>query len=198
MKKSINLASALLIVAMLLGACKNGCGDCSKGDNCEKSAVATTSVLDVDQLLANAETLISDTIKVEGICTHLCAHGATKLFLMGSDDTKTIRVEAAKLGAFDKKAVNSITTVTGVVKEDRIDESYLQKWEARVAAQTDEKHGDEEQGGCSTEKSARGEKANTVEGRIADFRTKIADRKEKDGKDYLSFYFVEAISYDVQ
>ena len=50
----------------------------------------------------------------------------------------------------------------------------------------------------STEKKARGETANTPEARIADFRAKIADRKAKTGKDYLSFYFVEASSYEIQ
>ena len=49
-----------------------------------------------------------------------------------------------------------------------------------------------------TEKKARGETANTPEARIADFRAKIADRKAKTGKDYLSFYFVEASSYEIQ
>ena len=60
-----------------------------------------------------------------------------------------------------------------------------------------EKHGEGE-AACSTEKKARGETANTPEARIADFRAKIADRKAKTGKDYLSFYFLEASSYDIQ
>ena len=51
--------------------------------------------------------------------------------------------------------------------------------------------------GCDTEKAARGETANSVEGRIADFRTKIAARAEAEGKEYLSFYFVEAQSYEI-
>ena len=49
----------------------------------------------------------------------------------------------------------------------------------------------------STEKKARGETGNTTEERIADFRKKIAERKAKTGKDYLSFYFVEAESYKI-
>ena len=35
-----------------------------------------------------------------------------------------------------------------------------------------------------------------VEGRIADFRRKIAERNAAEGKPYLSFYFVEAQSYE--
>ena len=49
-----------------------------------------------------------------------------------------------------------------------------------------------------SEKKARGETANSPEARIADFRAKIADRKAETGKEYLSFYFMEADSYEVE
>lgn len=153
--------------------------------------------LEIDSLLAHAETLAGKEVTIEGVCTHTCKHGAKKIFLMGSDDTQTIRVEAGTLGAFDSKCVNSIVRVTGILNEQRIDEAYLQNWEAQLKTQTTQKHGQGE-AGCSTEKKARGETGNTVQDRIADFRTKIADRKAKSGKDYLSFYFMEATSYDVQ
>ena len=35
------------------------------------------------------------------------------------------------------------------------------------------------------------------EDRIADFRAKIAERKTAAGKDYLSFYYMEASSYEI-
>ena len=49
-----------------------------------------------------------------------------------------------------------------------------------------------------SEKKARGETASSPEARIADFRAKIADRKAETGKEYLSFYFMEANSYEVE
>ena len=116
---------------------------------------------------------------------------------MGSDDTQMIRVEAGKLGSFDTKCVNSFVRVNGTLKEQRVDEAYLQQWEAQLKAANAEKHGESE-GGCSSEKKARGETANTPEKRIADFRAKIADRKAETGKEYLSFYFMEANSYEVE
>ena len=42
-----------------------------------------------------------------------------------------------------------------------------------------------------------GETADTPEGRIADFRTKIAAEKAATGKEYLSFYHVVAESYEI-
>ena len=72
-------------------------------------------------------------------------------------------------------------------------------WENRLKSQTEEKHGNGEgEGGCDTEKNARGETANSAEGRIADFRAKIAAEKEATGKEYLSFYHVVADSYEIK
>ena len=175
----------------------------SCGSKQQKNAAEVTteqnvsSALEIDSLLANAENLVGKEVTIEGVCTHTCKHGAKKIFLMGSDDTQVIRVEAGTLGAFDPKCVNSIVRVTGTLKEQRIDEAYLQNWEAQLKAQSAEKHGTGE-AGCDSEKKARGETANTPEARIADFRAKIADRKANTGKEYLSFYYMEANSYEVE
>lgn len=172
----------------------------SCGGNKQKSNDAAqaeqAAAMDVDSLLANAEALTGQEVTVEAICTHACKHGATKIFLMGSDDTKTVRVEACELGAFDTKCVNSIVRVKGIMKEDRIDEAYLQTWEAQLKDAAAKKHGEGE-AGCETEKKARGESANTPEDRIAAFRAKIAARQAEEGKAYLSFYHVDAISYEI-
>ena len=85
-----------------------------------------------------------------------------------------------------------------MLKEQRVDEAYLQQWEAQLKETSDQKHGEEGEGGCSTEKKARGETANTPQTRIADFRAKIADRQAKEGKVYLSFYYMQATGYEIQ
>ena len=194
--KTKKLTIAIAIMAMtFIGT--------SSGNKQQKSASEATteqsasSALEIDSLLANAESLAGQEVTIEGVCTHTCKHGAKKIFLMGSDDTQVIRVEAGTLGAFDPKCVNSIVRVTGTLKEQRIDEAYLQNWEAQLKAQAAEKHGTGE-AGCDSEKKARGETANSPEARIADFRAKIADRKAETGKEYLSFYFMEADSYEVE
>ena len=51
--------------------------------------------------------------------------------------------------------------------------------------------------GVIRKKKARGETASTPEARIADFRAKIAERKAATGIDYLSFYYMEASSYEI-
>ena len=141
--------------------------------------------MEVDNLLADAEKLTGGKVTVEGVCTHICRHGGRKIFLMGTDDTQVIRIEAGeKIGSFKPECVNNVVRVTGTLVEDRIDEAYLAEWELRLKDQIARQHGEGE-AGCSAEK------------RIADFRARIADRKAKEGKEYLSFYHVDGGSYEV-
>lgn len=151
----------------------------------------------VDEIIANAEKQVDSLVTFEGVCTHACKHGATKIFVMGSDDNNVIRVEAGELGSFDAKCVNSVVEITGNVREDRIDEAYLAQLEAEIKSQNAPQHGNGE-AGCESDNAARGVKAQTIEGQIAEYRSKIADRKAKEGKDYLSFYYIEATSYNVK
>ena len=190
MKTKWMVAVAMIAACLVMVSCGGG----KKQQAAEEAVVA----MSIDDVMAKASGLVEQEVTIEGVCTHTCSHGAKKMFLVGSDDTKTLRIEAGELGAFDTKVVNNVVTVKGVIKEERIDEAYLVDWENRLKNQTEEKHGNEEgEGGCDTEKNARGETANTAEGRIADFRAKIAAEKEATGKEYLSFYHVVATSYEI-
>ena len=190
MKTKWMVAVAMIAACLVMVSCGGG----KKQQAAEEAVVA----MSIDDVMAKASGLVEQEVTIEGVCTHTCSHGAKKMFLVGSDDTKTLRIEAGELGAFDAKVVNNVVTVKGVIKEERIDEAYLVDWETRLKNQTEEKHGNEEgEGGCDTEKNARGETANTAEGRIADFRAKIAAEKEATGKEYLSFYHVVATSYEI-
>ena len=185
-----------MVAVMMFTACV--LSSCGGGKKQAQNAEEAVSAMSIDDVMAKAAGLVEQEVTIEGVCTHTCSHGAKKMFLVGSDDSKTLRVEAGELGAFDTKVVNNIVTVKGVIKEERIDEAYLVDWENRLKNQTAEKHGNEEgEGGCDTEKNSRGETANPEEGRIADFRTKIAAEKAATGKEYLSFYHVVATSYEI-
>ena len=191
MMKAKWMVAVMMFAACILSACGGGK---KQAQNAEEAVAA----MSIDEVMAKAAGLVDQTVTIEGVCSHTCSHGAKKMFLVGSDDSKTLRIEAGELGAFDTKVVNNIVTVKGIVKEERIDEAYLVDWENRLKNETAEKHGNEEgEGGCDTEKNARGETADTPEGRIADFRTKIAAEKAATGKEYLSFYHVVAESYEI-
>lgn len=197
MKRIITIAAALFVGAITLASCGgNGNNNGSKASG--GTGAEATAAIEVDALLGGATDLLGKDVTVEGICTHICQHGGKKIFLMGSDDTQVIRIEAGDaIGAFDAGCVNNIVRVKGRLVEERIDEAYLAAWERRIAEATDEQHGTGE-AGCSTEKQARGESqtASTAQ-RIADFRARIADREAKEGKAYLSFYHVAGESYEI-
>lgn len=191
MKRLITFA--VMAAAAFAVAC--GSGGTTKGSGADGAAAA----IGVDTLLDAAADLTGREVTVEGICTHICQHGGRKIFLKGSDQTKSIRIEAGEqIGVFDAGCVDKVVRVTGRLVEDRIDENYLDNWERSIADDTDEESGTESEGGCDTEKQARGESltASTAE-RIADFRARIAARKQSEGKDYLSFYHVAAESYEI-
>lgn len=188
-----------LAVALACGACTSvSCGgNASTKAKTRQTEAARPAALEIDELLASADSLAGKTVTIEGVCTHTCRHGARKIFLMGSDDTQTVRVESGELGSFDPQCVNRIVRVTGTLDEQRVDEAYLAAWEEQTKAQTGERHGTTE-AGCDAEKAARQETGATVAERIADFRAKIAARKAAEGKDYLSFYYVTATSYEIE
>ncbi len=193
---SISKWSLTLLLGMTLSLAS--CGDDSNKSKEQTSAEEVApAALEVDQVLADPDSLVGDTIEIEGICTHICKHGGGKIFLMGSDDTKTLRVEAGEsIGSFPQETVNSIVRVTGVLVEDRIDEDYLAQWEARIADQAKETQGE---GGCAADMKANAEaEANSVRERIANFRSRIAERTEREGKPYVSLYHMEGLSYEIR
>ncbi len=200
--KKIKLMCALPLMAgaLLMTSCQGNKQAQQTEDSTQTEVTEAVPTLDVDKLMAEAETLVGKTVTVEGLCTHICAHGGCKIFLMGSDENHTIRIEATDAfgGSFSKDCVNANVSVTGKVMETRIDETALVKMETESAEATGEKHGNGE-AGCASEQKAMQEKAaNSIKERVADFRKRIAEEKAKSGKEYLSFYYVEADSYEIK
>ena len=126
------MKTKLMMAVLFVTACftLSSCGGGKKQQNAEE----TIAALSIDDVMAKAAELVDQKVVIEGVCTHTCSHGAKKMFLVGSDDSKTLRVEAGELGAFDTKVVNNMVTVNGILKEERIDEAYLVDWENRLKA----------------------------------------------------------------
>ena len=165
--------------------------------SCSRQASAPVEVapLSVDSVMAEASQLVGDTIGVEGLCSHLCKHGGTKAFLVGADTTEVLRCQAtAEMGgAFAPDCIGDTLVVKGVVRENRIGEAEVAAMEARQAAADSAQQAHE---ACATEKRAQGQDSiDTFAARMADYRARIADRQAAEGKDYLSFYYIEALSY---
>ena len=93
MKTNKLMLSATAFLLLLAGV---GCGNrTTKAESAVAAAEAAVGeALQIDDLLAGADSLAGKEVWIEGVCTHACKHGARKIFLMGSDDTQTVRVES--------------------------------------------------------------------------------------------------------
>jgi len=152
----------------------------------------------VDHLLTNASSLIDETVIVDGLCTHVCAKSGMKLFLQGSNAAQTVRAESdATLGKFDPGNIGKQVRIRGKLVEERIDEAYLQELEKEISDSTLVSHGEGGEG-CETEQAAEGVAAGSSEMEsVNQFRQQIAERKAKEGKEYLSQYHIAAESCQI-
>lgn len=117
------------------------------------SCAKTTTTQDVgtiytiDQIYDSAESLLGDTITFQGVCMHLCKHGGRKAFLIGSDESKILRVEGGEMGNFDVDCINNIVRVKGVLH------AFEVKPQFPLSEDPAEQHGENGQG-CETEQKA--------------------------------------------
>lgn len=199
MKKMI-LGLMAAVAVMAFSACS--------GSSSENADAQETQTITVDQVLANADSLVGDTLEVEGVISHLCRHGGRKAFLAGASSDALLRCEAFPIMGtpFPAEVVHKNAIVKGILREQRIDEAAIQEMEKaeadRVAA-IEKESGKEAaeraanaDSGCETERTAQGQQnAVSFAERMADYREKIKARHEKEGKSYLSYYYMDAISY---
>ena len=198
--KKIMKTFALSLLAVLALCC---CGNNNKEqDNAPVAQEQDVKSIALDELLAKADSLTDQLVTVEGVCTHTCRHGARKIFLQGSDNTQTIRCEYEDHRPFSKECIHSVVRVSGYLRETRMDEAYLINWQTEyelAKAQNFETEDEETStsASCATESAARKEQGSTVDEKIAHYRMLIAQRKEAEGKEYLSFYHLEATDYKI-
>lgn len=194
------------VLTGLLCVAVSACGSRKTDD----SASADVEIITVDQVLADPDSFVGDTVVLEGVCSHLCRQGGKKAFVVGSADSLMLRCEAYPLMGtpFPKEVMHHPIVVTGIVREQRIDENAIQTMEAQNSErlqQIAETSGEESakraaaaESGCDTERAAQGQQdIVTFDDRMADYRARIAARQEKEGKPYLSYYYLDAISYKV-
>lgn len=200
--KKVYYFFATAIVALMASACG---GNSSQQQDSDEVSDALT----VDQLLDSPEQYVGDTITIEGICSHLCSQGGKKAFIQGNADNVQIRCEAFPLMGepFPKSTIHQPLQVTGIFREQRIDNDLIAEMERefneRIQKIADERGEESAQRaanasvGCETERAAQGQQdLNTFKERMDDYRTRIAAREASEGKAYLSFYYIDAISFD--
>ncbi len=150
--------------------------------------------LSVTEITENAENLIEKEVSIIGTVDHVCKHGGKKLFIFDENNPqKRFKIIAGKeIGAFKMELEGSEILVKGVIKETRVDEAFLDNWEAKVMAKKTEvaHEGHNHSNGKEEEHNEQNEVENALK-KIKSFRDKIA----KSEKGYLSFFDMECNSF---
>jgi hypothetical protein len=174
------LTFSIGIIALILSACNMGSKGLDPGD-AVKVGVASFET--------QAAGLVEKTVIIEGTVLHTCKHGGKRMFLVDGNDSVRVEVTAGKdIPKFDEKLIGSRLRVLGVLKEEKIDEKYLNEWENEVK-QPQENH----DAGVHT--GSKGHEDQGTQDKLDQINSLREDLK-KSGKDHLSFYSIEAIKFE--
>lgn len=185
--KFLSLFIAVTALIINLSSCNAG--------GAGNTAYETADTITVDSFFASADSLTGDTVYIKGLCSHLCRHGGKKAFITGVDSTLVLRCEATTSagGAFSPDCVGKQLIIKGVVCENRIDEATIADMERTHAENSSADHK------CATEAKAQGQDSiDSFAASIADYRQRIAENNATNGKAYISFFYIEAVSYDIK
>ena len=116
---------------------------------CNKQQAQPEVVYSVDEVYAQGENLVGDTILVEGNCLHLCKHGGKKAFLRSSEEGEFIRANAVEFESFAGECINNEVRVRGILRAMEV--PVEQPQEAK-AEEHQHEEGEEACGVCSTVK----------------------------------------------
>jgi len=173
------------VLALTLFSC-SGNKKQTEASNEVKTVAATDSVasgiqttFELDKLLAVADQEVDKTVTVVGYVTHTCKHSGKRCFIVGESHSASIRVEAkGDIGGFNRELVGSKLSITGVLKEYRLTQDYINKMEKEVQVK---KADDESAESCDTELN-----------NINDMRKWMKDHN----KDYYVIYYMDGMKYD--
>lgn len=177
MKTFIILAAAALLAVSCGGKRQSAAAEATQ----TRATESTARVYKLDELLTEAETLTGTKVTVRGHVTHTCKHSGKRCFIVGDDQSTSFRVEAkGNIGGFNRELVGSELAITGVLKERRLNQEYLDQMEKDI----------------NERKSSEDGSAETCEAELAN----VAGMKawmEKNGKDYYALYYMDGEEYEV-
>jgi hypothetical protein len=171
-----NTILTILLTCALLAGC-----------NGPKAGQAETTPVVLSEIKEKAPELIGKLIRVEGMAIHVCRESGKRLFL-GEESFKILATN--EVPTFRMEWEGSDLIITGYLKEDRIDETYLSNWEKELeqGAKVQMK---EETHTFEAESKGLDESAiSTQLDQIKGYREQII----AGGKGYISFYSLEAES----
>jgi hypothetical protein len=204
MNRIINLLLALSLLV--------SCGQESRKsrDTSDQKLIPVT----VNEIISDAGPFIDQAVSIKGTVVHVCRHGGQRMFIIGEEGEDRVRITTGEdIAEFDIELEGETVEVTGIVKELIIDETYLAEWEAEIMEDSQHDRGEGHEGGVghgnqhdgSSDEHLSGEANQDEEGEHAesDIEAKLAqiqkvrDEIAESGKDHLSDYWIETVSFKV-
>lgn len=175
------------VAAIALSACNNTPKPVEEAPENQPTEIkASIADVAIDSFDSLAPGLVDQNIRIEGTVMHICQHGGKRMFIAGTNPDNRIKVLASEeLNAFNAEWEGSLVTVTGILHEQRIDETYLADWEAKLAT-TEDKPEELHKGEPGHEHQEGDDNAALKQ--IEDLRLEL----KESGKEYLSFFSIEA------
>ncbi|MBD5202414.1 MAG: hypothetical protein HDS56_00515 [Barnesiella sp.] len=168
--------------SVMLGSCG------SKAQKEESETIAAPEAYSVAAFNA-AEFNDGDTVLVDGLCSHLCAHGGTKAFLADADTTVQTPLVLCLAtdsigGAFDAECPGHNITVSGIVRVNSATASEINAAIEKIKAAQEG-----EEGHCGTEAKAYGT--------VGQIKARLDEQMAADPADSIVKlgYYIETLSY---
>jgi hypothetical protein len=175
------IAALILLMTAFLASCNMGTKE--QASNANDTVLITVASFDT-----SAHSYIDKPVWIAGTVTHTCKHGGKRMFLADGNDSILVEVTTGpNIAKFEDALIGSRVKVLGTLKELRIDDKYLNEWEAELK-QPAENH---DVGVHTGQKGHEDQTADDKFAQINDYRAQI----KASGTDHLSFYSIEAVSY---
>jgi len=154
-----------------------------------EEVIADTVLLTVATFDTAAPYYVDQPVRIEGTVYHTCKHGGKRMFLVDNNDSVMVEVTTGPdIVMFDEALVGSRLQVLGILKEERIDEKYLNEWEAEVLAP-------EENHEAGLHEGTKGHEDQPREAKLEQINV-LREQIIESGSDHLSFYSIEAVSFE--
>lgn len=131
---------AMAVFAMV--ACTNNQQTQNTDNTSQEVDIAKVVTVTPDNFQDKAGDLIGQEVDIEGTVVHVCKHGGKKMFIMGEDPEKRIKINATDdMAAFQPELEGSFVKVHGIVEEIEVEEPAE---EAEGEGETHEEDADHE------------------------------------------------------
>ena len=179
MKNFIYVAVAILTLGF--ASCGNSKKQAAEAPVQNEVKVDVAKALYLDDILAQADSLVGQEVTLRGVITHTCKHSGRRCFIENKDKSASIRVEAkGNIGGFNRELVGSEVAVKGTLRANKMTEADIDAMEAEYKKkQAEAKPGE---GHCDTE-------LKNIQG--------MRDWMKANNKEFYSIYYMDGMEFEV-